>query len=136
MKELIIMVGPQGSGKTTYSKKRFPNYLRISSDEQGRNHKQIFNNAIKDKVEKIIVDKTNPTKKIRKRFIDSGKSQGYIITIIWLDILSSVCKERILKRTNHETLLPEKADEALNHYFSRFEPPKRDDCDMLIRIIK
>ena len=134
MKRLIIMMGPQGSGKTTICKKYYSDYFRISQDEQGREHKNIFDDAVKKGVERIVVDKTNPSIKSRARFVNLAKQHDYKIAIIWLDVERKKCKERILKRKNHETLLPSKADEALDQYFSRIEPPTAKEGDFIKRI--
>ena len=134
-KTLILMMGPQGSGKTTYSKHKFSNFLRISYDEQGRDHRRLFDTAIEIGVNNILVDKTNPSKKARARFIDLARKHNYYIEIVWMYFDRKVCKERILKRKNHETLKPEKADEALDQYFRNIETPEESEYNIMTTVI-
>ena len=132
MKKLIILVGPQGSGKTEYCK-TIGTYFRVSQDERGRWHKELFDEAIKKGVPLIVVDKTNPGTKQRKRYIEPAKEANYYIQIIWFDVDRGVCLKRIIGRTDHPTLKPEKAEEALSDYFSKFEEPTKKEADEVLK---
>ena len=128
-----MLVGAQGSGKTEYCK-TIGTYFRVSQDEQGRWHKELFEEAIKKGVPLIVVDKTNPGTKQRKRYIEPAKEAGYYIQIVWFDIDRKICLKRIIDRTEHPTLKPEKAEEALSQYYSNFEEPSKEEADEIIKI--
>ncbi len=127
------MVGAQGSGKTEYCKKYFKDYTRISQDEQGRWHRKEFGKAIEGGAKYIVVDKTNPSVEQRDRYISKAKQAGYKIIIVWMDIPRNICYKRIIERTDHPTLLPEKANEALSIFYNKFEPPTRKEAEVIKR---
>jgi len=76
-KELIIMIGYPGSGKSYYVKNyilQHDNYVYISQDELKTKKKVIQN--IYDNLtlgNSIVLDNTNPSKLIRKEYIDIAK---------------------------------------------------------------
>jgi predicted kinase len=47
MKNLVILVGPPGSGKSTLAKDyEAEGYVRVSQDDQGADHLNVFNLAL------------------------------------------------------------------------------------------
>lgn len=136
-KVLVILVGPQGAGKTEYCKKNFNNSTYISRDISGRQHRKQFEKAIQKKDKLIVIDNTNPSIKQRARYIPKAKEAGYKIIIVWFDMDTEdkqFCIKRIKERKNHPTLKPEKAEEAIEQYFSKFEPPTKKEADEIIKI--
>ena len=63
----IILVGPQGSGKTTYFQNYLSNYIHINQDILGKKHWNVFTSAIIIKAP-VVVDRINHTKDQRKNF--------------------------------------------------------------------
>ena len=61
-KEVVIMIGSPGSGKSSIAKNNLSNYKLICGDTF-RNTKSMINEANKFKNESIIFDGTNGTKK-------------------------------------------------------------------------
>lgn len=133
MANLVIMCGPAGSGKTTYSKEKYPNYIRISQDEQGRDgHMRYFLQAI-SQGDDIIVDRMAFNKDQRKRYLEPAKKSGYTTKIVVLHQPKAVCLERMLKRietTGHETVKDEAgAKSALHTFFRFYERPEEGEAD-------
>ena len=69
MKQVILMVGPMGAGKSTWTQSYISDYYRISQDEMGKDgHKQAYQSALKTK-DKIVVDRINHTKQQREWYL-------------------------------------------------------------------
>lgn len=100
MPEIIIMTGIQGSGKTTFCRKRFPEYERISLDDlHTRNKENIaFEQALLDRKD-IVIDNTNPTASDREKYIRKAKGQGYKVIGYFLQSRLRDCVDRNRMRT-------------------------------------
>lgn len=135
MKDLILLVGPAGSGKTTYRKaaqRNDPGLVVISQDEQGKAHMQNFEVAVANG-ENIIVDRMGFDKKQRSRYLTLAKAAGYTTKIVVLHENQKTCLERMLKRENHETIKDEKnARAALHTFFTKYERPTADEADEVV----
>jgi len=133
MKELILLVGPAGAGKTTIALSEYPTFTRISQDEQGKEgHLKAFKEAL-ERGENIVVDRMGFSKEQRARYIAPAKELGYTTKIVVLHVPSKVCMERMLKRENHPTITTEKsAGSALNTFFTKYEKPTQDESDTLL----
>jgi len=137
MKELVILVGRQGSGKTFYAERELADHVRICQDEGPRRFEGLFRHyqdLLDQGTERIVIDRTNPTRNRRKQFIDAARAAGYRVRIIYFDVPRSVCEQRILARGAHPTLQADRMHQAIAGYESRFEMPTRDECDELVVI--
>lgn len=133
-KELIILVGPIGSGKTTFSKTlETQNSIRISQDETGkREHLNEFYDALTQNIPRIIIDRMNFNVEQRMRYITPARSEGYVITIIELQSDWDTCVDRVYKRENHPTVENgnlELANRILKFYNKNYEQPTKDEYD-------
>src|SRR5437773_7547279 len=76
--EIIILVGPPGSGKSQYASahnlyKPDSNYVYINQDSQGqKGHLEAMLNAV-SRGQSVIVDRMNFSIKQRKKYIDMGR---------------------------------------------------------------
>jgi RNA ligase len=132
MKTLIMLMGPQGSGKTTYYKKNLKGALRVSQDDQGRNeHMKVFEDALRNGEQTVVVDRMNFDRQQRSRYLNPAKKAGYSTKIVWLNEDKAICIKRCQERRGHPTLKPEDAESAVNWYFSRMQPPSRTEADEL-----
>jgi serine/threonine protein phosphatase 1 len=129
IKEFILLVGPQGSGKTTLCAQRFPDHLRISKDDQGDRHIPILNEAFENGVEKIILDRTNAVRNSREKYLRRAKKNGYRTKIVWLNAEYNTCLTRIKARKRHPTLAKDDAEVALGWYFKNFRTPSIAEVD-------
>ncbi len=131
-KQLVLLVGPQGSGKTTLYKEQFSTSVHISQDLQGKEgHKVAFAKALKDG-KNIVVDRINHTREQRERYLKPAKEQGYETHIIVMQVPYNTCYDRIRDRKDHPTLQVENAHDALSMYFFQYQAPKKGEADSLI----
>ena len=133
-KELILLLGPIGAGKTTLAKQLVnDNSIRISQDEMGRKaYLDHFHQALSENVPRIIIDRMNFNYEQRKRFIGPAREQGYVVTIIELQTPREICLERVLAREEHPTVEgnnPELANKILDFYYTEYKKPLPKEYD-------
>lgn len=141
MAVLHMMVGIQGSGKSTYSKKlsRELNCKIISSDEVRKmnptlEEKNIFPEVYRLLAEElknnhdVIFDATNITPKVRNRNIFSIKSifTNFKIFVYFINTDVNICKERVEKRNKNvgEIFIPL---EVIESYSKNIIPPSENE---------
>ena len=79
MKKMIIMMGLQGSGKSTfYLKFLSEDYIRVNLDTLKTRHRErlLIDECIGEG-KNFVIDNTNPTRADRARYISLAKEQGY-----------------------------------------------------------
>ena len=133
-KELILLVGPIGVGKTTFSKSlQNESSIRISQDEMGRKaYLEYFHNALDCGASRVIVDRMNFNRDQRKRFIEPARKKGYNVTIFEFEWDWDVCFKRVTNRQNHPTVPPgdaELTNKILNMYQGMYQKPGEDEYD-------
>jgi predicted kinase len=135
MRELVLLVGLPGSGKSTLSKIEFKDHVRISQDDFYGNRKKMedyFFAVLNQTNKSIIVDRTNISKKQRQWFIDKARKSGTVELIRCVVCIcdKDVCIERIMKRTDHGTIKDvsiDKAREIVYNFINTYEGPKNDE---------
>src|SRR6476646_2395844 len=77
--EVIIFVGIQASGKSTFYKERFFNtHIRVNLDMlKTRNRENLLLRACIEMKQPFVVDNTNPTAADRARYIALAKEAGF-----------------------------------------------------------
>jgi bifunctional polynucleotide phosphatase/kinase len=135
-KTMIIMVGRQASGKSNIAKKLIQkNNEYFSNDISGNKTMDLIRNSIKNEQKRIIIDNTNPSKKIREEYIKLGKNNGYHTVIIWVNISKEnsiyLNKYRYFMSEGKEKLIP---DVAYRVFDKNFEEPTEKEVDELIVI--
>ena len=105
MPAMVIMMGIQGSGKSTFCAASFPEYTRINLDTLRTRKKEheAFWLAINRK-ENIIIDNTNPTKSDRKKYIEAGKANQYRVMGYFMKSQLQECIERNNARMGKERI--------------------------------
>jgi len=129
MHNLVVLVGPPGSGKSTHAKALTGTY--INQDAQGKDHLRLFNEAI-NRGEDVIVDRMGFDKVQRARYITPAKAIGYRVTIRVFRVPRKVCFDRVIARKDHETINSEaSARSAINLFFAKYDKPTPDEADSI-----
>lgn len=135
MKHLIVLVGLPGSGKSTYCK-NYPNYVRISQDDQGKKgHKKIFDDALVVGSD-LIIDRCNFNKSQRNRYLVPAKEAGYKTSIVYLTTPLVECVTRIKERTDHPNLNGTNPimETVVLGFDAIMDPPDSDEADEVLII--
>lgn len=98
--ELVIMIGLQASGKTTFARSRFgETYRYVSKDllknnsKPARRQRQMIEEALQQGLS-VVVDNTNPTVEERKELIDLGRLYHAEIIGYFFEVQVKQCLER------------------------------------------
>ena len=123
-KEVVVLMGYPGSGKTTYSKyfDEFENYVVLHGDELKTEAK--MKKALTQQLKlgkSVVIDATNPSIAKRDVFLNIAKSNGYYTRIIHL---STSIEESMLRNSNRVTKVPKI---VFYVYRKKFEPPSYDE---------
>ena len=100
-KTMVIMIGIQGSGKSTFYHKYLANsYVRINLDTLKTRHQEelLISECIKDG-KSFAIDNTNPTRADRQRYIPLAQYAGYKVIGYFMESKLQTCIERNNQRT-------------------------------------
>ena len=120
--ELVVMVGLQGSGKSTYARSQLPQHRLISKDLLRNNSKrqrrqlQLIEQSLQAG-EAVVVDNTNPHPEDRQPLIELARKLKAPVRAVFLDTPREICWERNAAR---DTPVPEV---GLKVVHSRLQPP-------------
>lgn len=119
--ELVIFIGIQATGKSSFFKERFFNsHVRISLDLLNtRNKEKRFIDTCFSVHQKFVVDNTNPQKTDRLRYIEQAKTNKYKVIGYYFQSKLDACLERNSKRKGKECI-PEVGVKAT---FNKLELP-------------
>jgi bifunctional polynucleotide phosphatase/kinase len=124
-KEMVILIGPPASGKSTFSKLYYSPYTHINRDTEKTEAKCLkkTEETLK-KGKSVIIDNTNPSIKSREKYIELANEYNYSIKIYLFDIDKELTEHLNYYRTQISKgkmkLIPEI---AYKMYFSRYEEP-------------
>jgi len=136
VKILVLVIGPPGSGKTTYCRTTLKEYYHVSQDEMGQiEHRQVFLNAIERGERRIVIDRMNFNVAQRARYIIPAVRAGYKIKLIGVCIDSNnfnKCFDRAINRESHPTIAQgdmQTLSKVLHFFYNAYEPPKDFEYD-------
>ena len=123
--EAVILVGIQGTGKSTFFKERFFNsHVRINLDMLRTRHREklIFEACLEAK-QKFVLDNTNLTRETREKYIVRAKARGFKITGYYFqtDLKRAIDRNR---RREGKAKIPEK---GLLGAFKRLQLPQVEE---------
>ena len=92
--ELVILIGLQGAGKSTFYKERyFSTHLRINLDMLNTRHReQRLLLACIETSQPFVVDNTNPTQAEREVYIRAAKDAGFRVVCYYFQSRIEDCK--------------------------------------------
>ncbi len=124
---MVIMVGMQGSGKSTITKTyKKIGYKIFSKDE----HKSKLNKLLIDSIKKgnsVVIDNTNPSKKSRKEYIDIGKKYDLHIDCVYVPTNMLLSKHMDNVRVQNGLRAKKIPSIAYNIYRKNFQKPTLDE---------
>lgn len=137
MKEVVLLVGPQGSGKSTYCDRNLRGHYRISQDDMGQKaHFELYKKALTEQSE-IVVDRINHTREQRYRYLSLAKDAGFSTRIVVMNRKFKECLERVKNRKDHPTLKSTDVttiNSALTMYFNQYEYVNDSEADVVQRL--
>ncbi len=131
---MAIMIGVQGSGKSTFCEKFLSSeYVRVNLDTLTTRNKEklLFEKCLSDG-SSMVIDNTNPSKADRQRYIPAAKAHGYRIIGYYMGCDLAACIERNNQRTG-KARVPER---GIYGTLARLERPcKGEGFDELYYVI-
>lgn len=124
MKELVLMIGIQASGKTTFAKSHFVQtrvYISLDVLKTRFQENLKLKQAISDS-KNIVVDNTNVTKKEREKYISLAKKNNY--KVIGYYFVPNVKLSLIRNRNPDRISVPQV---AIFDRLKKFEIPTLDE---------
>jgi bifunctional polynucleotide phosphatase/kinase len=130
-KEIIIMIGYPGSGKSTIAKNLFENkgYIRIDGDTFKTPAKMLKEADKHISKNSIIFDATNGTKEKRAYFINYAKNKGLSVRCVW--ITTSIDKAIEQNKERAKNGGPNIPKIAFYVYRKNFQEPSSDECEII-----
>jgi predicted kinase len=136
---LIVLVGPPGSGKTTWARRNGRGAVHVSQDgligaitPDGFDHayRPIYREA-EDTVARaalqaghtVIVDRTNRTRAHRERWLQIARQASCLAIAVVMTTPEALCRERNAKRGAEQRL----SEERMGRMFAALEPIQPDE---------
>jgi predicted kinase len=123
--EAVILIGIQGSGKTTFYCNRFLHtHVRLSLDLFRTRHRQcVLMNACLETRQRFVIDNTNVLRSERASYIAAAKAAEFAVTGYYFDAELEAALKRNSQRTGKQ-LIPAK---GVAGTYRRLEVPMLDE---------
>lgn len=108
---LVVLVGPQGSGKSTFCRERLGSLALVSKDRMPncRNRERRQTRLIEESLRRgasVVVDNTNPTPAVRENLVRLGRVAGARVVAYWFSTELATCLARNAARTGRALVPP------------------------------
>ncbi len=142
--ELVILIGLQAAGKTTFAHARFAEFIYVSKDamrnvrQKGRRQEMLIRTALAQG-QSVVVDNTNPTIADRAALIALAREYGASVTGYYFSSSLGECLLRNRRRTGrarvpdaaiyvfrHRLELPSYAEGFNRLYYVKLDQPRND----------
>ncbi len=123
--ELVILIGIQASGKSSFCKERlFDTHIRLNLDMlKTRHREQLLFQACLEAKQRVVIDNTNSTARDRAKYIKAAKRAGFRITGYYFRSVLEECLKRNERRTDQK-IIPFKGILAT---YNKLELPKASE---------
>ncbi|KAI9193349.1 uncharacterized protein BJ171DRAFT_528948 [Polychytrium aggregatum] len=140
--ELVVLVGLPGCGKSWFAKKLLessPHWHHISQDESGSRsacEREVSNHAKRLGAQcRLIIDRCNSTPEDRRAWLDLTFNPRRS-AVVYFDVSSAVCIDRIHHRWNHATVKPHQAQTVVGHFQSTLVAPSLSEGFSTMAVVK
>ena len=122
---MILFIGCQGAGKTTFYRERFfDSHVRVSLDMlKTRNRERLLVSACLHMRQPFVVDNTNPTAKDRQRYFDLACGSGFRVIGYYFEATIEELLHRNARRKGKQ-VIPEIGVRAT---LRKLEPPAYEE---------
>jgi bifunctional polynucleotide phosphatase/kinase len=130
-KELVVMIGAPGSGKSAWIRKTLSEYYRVSQDELGSRDKCM--RAVRDALaqnKKVVVDNTNPTMEVRALYIDLARQASAVVRCVHITTPRKLAEHLNAMREDHPiegVRKPRVPPIGETMYWSKFKEPEIEE---------
>jgi len=131
--QLILFVGLQGSGKSTFYQRQFADtHVRINLDMlKTRNRERLLFDACLAAKQPAVIDNTNPTPADRARYIAPARALGFSVVGYYFQSRVEECKQRNMQRPP-ERMVPLAG--LLGTYSRLVRPTRQEGFDQLFYV--
>lgn len=104
--EVVILIGIQGAGKSTFCQQRFfDTHIRVNLDMlRTRRREACIVDACFGSRQRFVVDNTNPTQFDRSRYINPAKTAGFKVVGYYFEPDLDACDQRNRKRPSAQVV--------------------------------
>jgi bifunctional polynucleotide phosphatase/kinase len=130
-KELVLMVGAPGSGKSAWIRKMLGEYSRVSQDVLGNRDRCL--RAVRDALvrnKKVVVDNTNPAAETRALYIDLARQAGAPVRCVHITTPKKMAEHLNALREEHPddgVRKPRVSPIGETMYWSKFKEPEMEE---------
>jgi len=123
--QAVILIGIQGSGKSTFFKEKFADtHVRINLDMLRTKHREkVLLEACLAAKQRFVVDKINVTRDERERYISAAKRFGFSVVGCYFEPDIGGALARNSRRTGKARI----PDKGLFDSLKRLQPPSFDE---------